>query len=41
MTKSNDLDYINECSKDFDVIRKNIEMIMEKIDETIYEKEEK
>lgn len=29
--KGNDLDYINECSIQFNVIRDNIEMIMEKI----------
>ncbi|MBQ6628551.1 MAG: hypothetical protein IJI98_11110 [Methanosphaera sp.] len=31
--KSDDLDYVNECSREFDVIRKNIEMIIEKIEE--------
>ena len=30
--KTEDLDYVNECSTQFVVIRKNIEMIMEKIE---------
>lgn len=38
--KSDDLDYINECSREFDVIRKNIEMIIEKINEVRYGVEE-
>ena len=31
--ESENFDYVNECSREFDVIRKNIEMIMEKIEE--------
>lgn len=31
--KMDDLNYINECAIEFNVIRKNIEMIMEKIKE--------
>lgn len=31
--QGDDLDYINQCSKEFEVIRKNLEMILDKMNE--------